>query len=365
MKRLVWILLVTLLVVACSNQPPAPAPETSTPTTGEMTPVTPVTPIDEHDHEHVGDMLSVETYQEIIDAAKELPFAIKYVDADQTAYGTELVGDEIAVVMLQGEQKEELYRVDKSTEWVDIKAKLGDELVIVEKNPNTQDGRVFLLNVVSKEDKTVIGDKVYHGPVTSNFVVRGDSVYFAYDEEGTDIALVKYDVATGELTTEVENAFDPKEHQGAMYYLQTVGHEVGLYRLTAEGETETVVDPGLNLYDYYFLEDRLDLLLYVVSQGDQFNFLRITDFLAGGAMNDYPFVKPIIWGEDVLVANGEHQTIVEHGEHIHAFPDNSLVNQDTFFTFETEDNYYFMITPEGGNRHFVIDKATLLGILEH
>lgn len=366
MKRLLSLLLVAVLFVSCSTpvaEETATSPEAVTPV--ETPQVTPVTPIDEHDHEHVGEILSTEVYQAILEAATELELNIKYVDqASGVAYGTELEDEDITISALDGGVKEELYRVDKSREWVDLKGKIGDQLIVVEKNPQTQDGRVFLLDVNTKETTDIVGDKIYHGPVTSNFVVRENKVYFAYDEKNEDIGLVSFDVTTGELVMEVEHAFDPKEHQGDLYYLKMVNYEVGLYKLSADGETETVVDPGLNIYDYYLLGDRLDLLLYVVSSGDQFNYLRIKDFIGGGSMNDYPFVKPIVWGEDILIANSEHQTIVEDGAHIHAFPENSQVGQDTYFTYATGDKLYFTTTSDDGNRYYSISQTDLLREIE-
>lgn len=368
MKRILSLLLVVLLLVACSSPAqPTPAEPVETDQPAE-TGVSPVTPVDghDHDHDHVGEVLSEETFQAVLAAATEQPMNIEYVDQTTgTAYGTKLVDEDIVLYRLGEGEPEELYRVAMTTEWVDVKTMVGDQLVVLERNPRTEDGRVFLLDVNTKQDTTIIGDKVYHGPVTSDFIVRGDKIYFAYDENAIDVALVSYDVGQNELTTEVPNAFDPKEHQGEIYFLQAEAGKISLQKMTDEGEIEMVVEPGLNLYDYFFLGERLDLLVFTISQGDEFTYFRIKDFFGDGSMNEFPYIKPIVWGDDVLIATTEHQTIYEHDDHLHTFPEASYVGVDTYFTLETDTAYYFTTVSPEGNRFYAIDKTTFSEVLAH
>ncbi|HHT20004.1 MAG TPA: hypothetical protein GXZ74_01020 [Tissierellia bacterium] len=114
MKRLIGWLLLAVLVVSCG----APAAEESPAETLTESPaLTPVTPGHDHDHEHIGEILPTEVYRAIIDAANELPINVKYVDQSSAiAYGTELIGEEIVISSLDGDEKTELYRVDKATD---------------------------------------------------------------------------------------------------------------------------------------------------------------------------------------------------------------------------------------------------------
>ena len=365
MKRLLSLLLVAFLLVACSS-PVKETPSRAQDTPAEAETAPPEDHDHDHDHVHVGDVLTGETFEAILAAASEQPINIEYVDqASGLAYGTKLVDEDIVLYRLDGDELEELYRVAMTTEWVDIKAMVGDQLVVLERNPRTEDGRVFLLDVNTKQDTTIVGDKIYHGPVTSDFIVRGDKIYFAYDENAIDVALVSYDVGQNKLTTEVANAFDPKEHQGEIYFLQTEDNKISLRKINPTGDIEMVVEPGLNLYDYFFLGERLDVLVFTISQGDEFTYFRIKDFFGSGSMNEFPYIKPIVWGDDVLIAATEHQTIYEHDDHLHAFPEASQVGVDTYFTLETDEAYYFITASPTGNRFYSIDKAAFFDILAH
>ncbi|NMB03027.1 MAG: hypothetical protein GX978_00565 [Tissierellia bacterium] len=367
MKRLLGLALVLLFAVSCTTgqveEPPAD-PATSTPIETPSGEATPVPLPEEHDHEHFGEVISSELYQSMLDTATEHPVNVEFIDPETgIAYGTVLTGDMIQVHSYNMGEMELLYEVDRATEWVDIKAKLNDQLVVVEKNPSTQLGRIFLLDINTKEQTDIINEPLYHGPFTSEYIVRDGKLFFTYDKDNQDIAIVSYDPEDGSLVTVIEDGFDLKLHKEDMYYLQMVGNDVGLYKMTTDGEQVEVVEPGLNLYDYYLLDDRLDLLTYIL-QGDTFYYLRITDFHGGGPLSEFAFVKPIIWGDDVMIGSAEHQTLIEHDDHLHALPEVTQVGQDTYFTYQHENEYYFITVNEAGTRYYSIPKDELFSLFD-
>lgn len=384
MKRLAVLVLFVVLLAACSTGPSEVATPTETPITPETTaetppsatpvnppnatPVnppsaTPVPDVDEHDHEHFGEVISEEAYQAILDAATVTPIKVEYVNPETgIAYGTLLEGDKVRIYSLLDGQTEMVYEVDKETEWVDINAMIGNQLVILEKNPTTRLGRVFLLDVETKEETDILNEEIYHGPVTSEYIVRDGKVFFTYDKNNEDIAIVSYDPATKELETVVEDAFDLKLYQDEMYYLKLVDTQVGLYKLTVNGQEVEVVEPGLNLYDYYFVDGKLDLLTFIL-QVDTFYYLRISDFFNGGPMAEFVFVQPNIMGEDVMIGTAEHQTLIQHGDHIHALPEFTMVGQDTYFTYDAQGVYYFVTVNNEATTYYSITKDNLLAQL--
>lgn len=369
MKKLLTFVLVALLFTACTAQDPVVTTQESPQTAAEAPSVTPLTPTESSPIEGMpsddfAKYVTPEVYEEIIAASTEMDANVELIDpATGIHYATLRTDQSIQILAINGEDRQVLKEIDPAYSWVDIKAIVGNELFILMKNPGNDEGRVFTYNLDTKEETDIVKDHVYNGPLTSPFIVRGQDVYFVHDPQRDEVEIAKYNVESRELSTVMKNAFDMKEHGGELYYMKMADGQVSLVKTAFDGNETEVVKPGLNMYDYYFLNDKMDVLTYV-NYGDDWHYFRIEDYLNKGPMKQFIFIQPNIYGGDILVATAEHQSIVIYEDQIIALPVHEAVERDTYFTFEHDGEFYYSTVGEEETHFYKIKKDKFIELIK-
>lgn len=368
MRKLLTLALVLLLFISCSAPDAQLTTEEGEKTGSEAPSATPLTPAENTPIEGMPSVdfakhLTPEVYEKIIQASTELDVNVELIDpASGVQYATSSSKDKIDIIALDGGQRRVLKSIDIAFSWVDLKAIVGQELFVLMKNPGTDEGRLFTLNVDSLVEHDIVKDHIYNGPLTSPFIVHEQDVYFIHDPERDQVELAKYNVPTQVLSTVAANAFDIKEHKGELYYMKMADGQVSLVKSKFDGVEHEVIKPGLLIYDYYFLEDKLDVLTYV-NYGDEWHYFRIEDYLNKGPMKQFIFIQPNIYGSDIVLATAEHQSIVIYEDKIIALPVHEAVDRDTYFTLEHDGMFYYTTVGDEETHFYKIEKQKFIDLI--